>query len=153
VLDVARDGLAPLPLLAALKHPLAAGGVAPEAFRALVRRLEIAALRGPRPAPGIARLRATLTTGPPELGIFLDPLQPALGALLAPLAERETPVRALVAAHIAAAEALAASAEESGAARLWREPAGEAAAEFLAELLQAVDTLPPLDGAGYQALF
>jgi len=152
VLDLARDSLAPLPLLAALKHPLASGGMAPEAFRALVRRLEIAALRGPRPAPGIAGLRAALAKAPRELGAFIDRLERALAPLLAALAEREAPVRALVAAHVAAAEALAASAEESGAARLWREPAGEAAAEFLAELLQSVDTLPPLDGAGYQAL-
>jgi ATP-dependent helicase/nuclease subunit B len=153
VLDLARDSLAPLPLLAALKHPLAAGRMAPKAFRALVRRLEIAALRGPRPAPGIAGLRAALATAPRELGAFIDRLERALAPLLAALLEREAPVRALVAAHIAAAEALAASDTESGAARLWREPAGEAAAEFLAELLQAVDTLPPLDGAGYQALF
>src|SRR5690348_2726859 len=153
VLELARDSLAPLPLLAALKHPLAAGGMAPEAFRALVRRLEIAALRGPRPAPGIAGLRAALAAAPRELGRFIDRLETVLAPLLAALAEREAPVRALVAAHIAAAEALAASAEESGAARLWREPAGESAAEFVAELLPAVDTLPPLDGAGYQALF
>jgi ATP-dependent helicase/nuclease subunit B len=69
------------------------------------------------------------------------------------VAEADAPVRTLVAAHIAAAEALAASAEESGAARLWGEAAGEAAAEFLAELLPAADSLPPLGGAGYQALF
>src|SRR6185437_7778835 len=135
VLDLARDSLAPLPLLAALKHPLAAGGMAPEAFRALVRRLEIAALRGPRPAPGIAGLRAALAEAPRELGRFIDRLERALAPLLTALAERDPPpVAALVAAHVAAAEALAASAEQSGAARLWREPAGEAAAEFLAEL-------------------
>src|SRR5207245_10645223 len=33
VLDVAESGLAPVPLLAALKHPLAAGGLAPPVFR------------------------------------------------------------------------------------------------------------------------
>jgi len=153
VLDLARESLAPLPLLAALKHPLAAGGMAPEAFRALVRRLEIAALRGPRPAPGSAGLRAALESKHRDLGAFIDRLEAALAPLLAVLTQAEAPVRTLVAAHIAAAEALAASAEESGAARLWCEAAGEAAAEFLAELLQAADSLPPLDGAGYQALF
>src|SRR5580658_2705587 len=58
LLDVAIAEIAPLPLLAALKHPLAAGGRSPEALRAAVRRLEIAVLRGPRPAPGFAGLRS-----------------------------------------------------------------------------------------------
>src|SRR6266853_4565 len=40
VLDLADHALAPVPLLAALKHPLAAGGLAPAAFRDLARRLE-----------------------------------------------------------------------------------------------------------------
>ena len=153
VLDLVCDGCAPLPLLAALKHPLAAGGMAPEAFRASVRRLEIATLRGPRPAPGTAGLRAALGSKERELGAFIDRLEAALAPLVAALTQAEAPVRALVAAHIAAAEALAASAEERGAERLWCEAAGEAAAEFLAELLQAADSLPPLDGTGYQVLF
>ena len=59
VLDLAASRLAPVPLLAALKHPLAAGGLAPGAFRDLARRLEQAIL-GPRPAPGFSGLRAAL---------------------------------------------------------------------------------------------
>ncbi|MEQ8934195.1 MAG: hypothetical protein RIE56_00195, partial [Amphiplicatus sp.] len=54
------DDLAPVSLLAALKHPLAGGGRATVAFRESVRRLERAILRGPRPAPGIKGLRAAL---------------------------------------------------------------------------------------------
>src|SRR6185437_3940191 len=38
VLDLADSALAPVPLFAALKHPLAAGGLAPVAFRDLARR-------------------------------------------------------------------------------------------------------------------
>jgi len=56
---MAAEDAAPVPLLAVLKHPLAAGGMAPEAFRGLARRLE-AAIRGPRPAPGFTGLRAAL---------------------------------------------------------------------------------------------
>src|SRR5205823_245316 len=59
VLDLAASRLAPVPLLAALKHPLAAGGLAPAAFRDLARRLEQAIL-GPRPAPDFAGLKAAL---------------------------------------------------------------------------------------------
>src|SRR5438105_8669244 len=60
VLDLADSALAPVPLLAALKHPLAAGGLAPAVFRDYARRLE-GAIRGPRPAPGFAGLRAALS--------------------------------------------------------------------------------------------
>ena len=42
--------LAPVPLLALLKHPLAAAGLSPAACRAAARGLELACLRGPRPA-------------------------------------------------------------------------------------------------------
>ncbi|MCH7633820.1 MAG: hypothetical protein IIA36_03885 [Proteobacteria bacterium] len=47
--EMIAERAAPVPLLAALKHPLAAGGMRPAAFRAAVRRLELALLRGPRP--------------------------------------------------------------------------------------------------------
>ena len=153
VLELARDKLAPLPLLAALKHPLAAGGRSPESFRALVRRLELEALRGPRPAPGFAGLRALLAAEETTLADFVGALDAALAPLLAALAEPAVPLATVVRAHIAAAEALAASAEEDGAARLWREAAGETAAQFLAELLAGADALDTIAGAGYPALF
>ena len=54
---------APVPLLAALKHPLAAGGMAPAAWRRAVRAMERAILRGPRPAPGFGGLAAALKGG------------------------------------------------------------------------------------------
>ncbi|HYM01845.1 MAG TPA: double-strand break repair protein AddB, partial [Stellaceae bacterium] len=153
MLDVATENLAPLPLLAALKHPLAAGGAASGTFRALVRRLELAVLRGPRPAPGFAGLRAMTRRGDAVLASLIDGLEAAFAPLISALATRNSSITTLVAAHVAAAEALAASGEESGAARLWREDAGEAAAEFLDQLLQAAAGLSPLDGADYPALF
>ena len=80
-----------------------------------------------------------------------------LNAALAPLIEclgaRETEFGRLVAAHIAAAEALAASHDEIGPERLWREAAGEMAAQFVAELIAAAAEFPPVGGADYPALF
>ena len=55
-----RGGLAPVPLLALLKHPLAAAGLSPAACRAAARALELACLRGPRPQRGVAGLRRAL---------------------------------------------------------------------------------------------
>src|SRR5205807_4165672 len=60
VLDLVDEAAAPVPLLAALKHPLAAGGLAPEDFRREVRALERAVLRGLRPAPGPDRIGRAL---------------------------------------------------------------------------------------------
>ena len=57
------DELAPVPLLALLKHPLAAAGLAPAACRAAARALELACLRGPRPRPGVTGLRRAARPG------------------------------------------------------------------------------------------
>jgi ATP-dependent helicase/nuclease subunit B len=153
VLDLVAQELAPLPLLAALKHPLAALGRAPGAFREQVRALEIAALRGPRPEPGIAGLHAVLGAETGRLRALVDDLETALAPLLQALASREIRLDALVAAHLATCEALATRDDGPGAAFLWREAAGEAAALFLNELLQDAAVFPPLAGADYPALF
>ncbi|HEX9465336.1 MAG TPA: double-strand break repair protein AddB, partial [Alphaproteobacteria bacterium] len=60
IAEVACGGVGPAPLLAAFKHPLAAGGLVPVEFRTRARRLEVAVLRGPRPAGGLAGLIAAL---------------------------------------------------------------------------------------------
>ncbi|MFZ2008098.1 MAG: double-strand break repair protein AddB, partial [Stellaceae bacterium] len=152
VLDMAASELAPVPLLAALKHPLAAGGLAPEEFRNLARKLE-KEIRGPRPAAGLGGLRAALRDDDHELRRFIDRLEFCLGELPALLAAKEASVGALVSAHITAAERLAASRDESGPARLWREAAGEVAATFCHDLLDAARDFPELRGRDYPALF
>ncbi len=153
VLAALAEALAPVPLLALLKHPLAACGMAPESFRALARRLEHAVLRGPRPAPGLPGLAAAVVGLDAALGGIVAALGRALAPLTAVLAARQTSLVELAAAHVAAAEALAESDAELGAARLWREPAGEAAAQTMNELLDAAGDAPPLDGGDYPALF
>ncbi len=153
VIDLAVSELAPVPLLAALKHPLAAAGYATETLRMMVRRLEEAALRGARPAPGFVGVKAALRSPAPAMLDLLDRLERGLAPLMAAVAAEETSLVALVTAHAGAAEWLAASDTESGAARLWREDAGESAARFLAELIAAAADFPPMRGADYPALF
>jgi ATP-dependent helicase/nuclease subunit B len=152
VLDFADSALAPVPLLAALKHPLASGGLAPEMFRDDARRLE-AAIRGPRPAPGFAGLRAAIGAKNAALRGFVDRLETCVGGLTALLDAGSVPLAELAAAHIAAAERLAATDSESGVARLWHDTAGEPAARFCHELLDAAEGFPPLPGRHYPALF
>jgi len=152
VLDLAASQLAPVPLLAALKHPLASGGLAPATFRDLARRLERAIL-GPRPAPGFAGLKAALAGEGAELRRFADRLEACLGPLPELLVGDAVPLSRLAAAHIEAAERLAATATETGSQRLWHEAAGEAAARFCHELIDAARDFPPLSGRHFPALF
>jgi len=151
--EMLAEEFAPVPLLAALKHPLAAGGLDVAAFRAWVRRFEVAGLRGSRPAPGLGGLKSTLSDE--EAAPFGDLLD-RLAALAAPLDRLITAPQArlgdLIDAHVAFAEGLAASDGESGAARLWAGEAGEAAATFIANLLQAASGFAPLPGDRYPAL-
>ena len=152
VAELAESGLAPVPLCAALKHPLAAGGMRPERFRDLARRLE-RAIRGPRPAPGAEGLLAALGDGEKPLVRFVRRIAACLGDFPALLDAEAAPLATLAASHIAAAERLAASADESGAERLWREAAGESAARFGHELVEAAADFPAIPGRHYPALF
>ena len=154
IAEMAAGGWAPVPLLAVLKHPLAAGGRSPGAFRAAARALEISLLRGPRPAGGIAGLRAVLDAkgGEPALGEWLDDLETRFAPLSQVMGSERATLADLLQAHIEAAEALAASAEESGPERLWAGEAGEAAAGFVAELRLAGEGFPPIPPDQYPAL-
>jgi ATP-dependent helicase/nuclease subunit B len=152
VLDLAESRLAPVPLLAALKHPLAAGGLDPAVFRSLARRLEKAIL-GPRPAPGFTGLRTALRDEDTGLHRFVDRLAACLGRLPDLLDAGAVPLPRLVIPHIEAAERLAASATEAGNSRLWAGEAGESAARFCHELINAARDFPRLSGRDYPALF
>lgn len=57
LLQAVEEEFAPVPLLALLKHPLAAAGYDPAEFRRLARLLDRHCLRGPRPNRGFAGIR------------------------------------------------------------------------------------------------
>ena len=135
---------APVPLLGALKHPLAAGGTAPGAWRRSVRAMERAILRGPRPAPGFGGLAAALKGGGGATGRWLARLEEAAEPFAALVAQPGAVLGDLVQAHAAFAEWLAASDDEDGSARLWSGEAGERAARFVAGLAEAAPALPPV---------
>ncbi len=152
--DMLASGLAPVSLLAALKHPLAAGGLAPGAFRRFVRRLEVQALRGPRPGPGFAGLRGAVgrKAEHKDLRDWISGVEALARPFAAALRKRRIALADILAAHVAFAEALAASNEAGGAARLWAGEAGEGLALFAEELADASAGLPLLSGASYPSL-
>lgn len=155
--EAVLEDLAPVPLLALLKHPLSALGLDPAECRLRARRLERYLLRGPRPAPGTDGLMRALKSADldGEAQAPLEDLIVRLGQALAPLADlfgEDQSLATLADGHFRAAEALAASDGEVGAARLWRGDAGEAAAQFADGLLRGADALPQMDPAAYLRL-
>jgi ATP-dependent helicase/nuclease subunit B len=163
------EGFAPVPLLALLKQPLAALGVRPGGCRAFARGLERTALRGPRPGTGIVGLLAALDAAaaprdgaeeavptraePSALRRGVERLGAIAAPFLALLEQGEAPLIELVRAHIGFAEALAATADQPGAERLWRHDDGETAASLVNELLAAAGDFPAVAAEAYPGLF
>ena len=114
---VAED-LAPVPLLALLKHPLAAAGLSPAACRAAARSLELACLRGPRPSAGLTGLRRALARARADHDVhaLLERLEACLEPALRIDASVEVAPSEALAALIEAAERLAATDELPGPA-------------------------------------
>jgi ATP-dependent helicase/nuclease subunit B len=152
--QMAAGALAPVDLLAALKHPFAAGGLAVPEFRRRARLLETEVLRGPRPAPGFDGLKQAVKIS--KARKELAPWVAGLAKMAAPFAKaleakRPNPAK-VVAKHLAFAEALAASDEAMGGERLWVEEAGDVANRFMGELYDAAAHGPALGGERYPAL-
>jgi ATP-dependent helicase/nuclease subunit B len=146
------EELAPVPLLALLKHPLAGAGLAPAKCRAAARELELLCLRGPRPAPGLSGLRWALHDSRREgdrsaaadfLARVERCLEPALRIAASPVAPALVidPSLAL-AALIQSAERLAETDDSPGPARLWAAEEGEALATLLADVQAALPLIP-----------
>ncbi len=168
VAQMMADRVAPLALLATLKHPLAMGGEAPGHFRAFARRLELAALRGPRPAPGFQGLLAALTMAREDASddadradeldaiiAWLRPIAKAAEPFAQALESEGIPLKELVARHVAFAEVLASGAaadDGKGSPGLWSGPDGEALSGFISELHSAAGDFPAIDGGRYPAL-
>ncbi len=138
------EELAPVPLLALLKHPLCAAGLAPAACRAAARTLELACLRGPRLRHGITGLRRALDRVRPGAGAqdLLQRIETCLEPMLRIESAVEVDLSVAFAALVEAAERLAASDELPGPSRLWAGEEGEALATRLAEVQAALPLLP-----------
>ena len=147
------ERLAPVPLLALLKHPLTRLGRKAGALRRSVRRLERRVLRGPRPAPGLEGLRAALDAIEGEDDGLVESLGAALAPLLGEFDRARVPLGRLVERHLAAARALAEGAGGRDAdGRLWRGDDGEALARFVSELETAAGQYGALEPRAWPAL-
>lgn len=150
--ETAAEQAAPLALLSLLKHPLSAGGSAPEAFRDKARRLELAVLRGPQPAPGLDSLAILAARTDTDLAQWLADLATGLEPFFSVMAGGPTVPSDLLRLQAEACECLAASDDLPGPLRLWRHEDGEAAAGLIAEAMDALAAFPMVSPGDYPAL-
>ncbi|WP_321575867.1 double-strand break repair protein AddB [Sneathiella sp. P13V-1] len=132
----------PIAVLAALKHPYANMGHAAADFRRSVRALERKILRGPRIAGGLAGLKAEVEKLPEEdvlRGWFAEFEEISSEVAKYPPSS-EVDFGEYLKAHIRFAEKLSMEAEKD-TPKLWYGHFGEAAANFIGELLRATDVM------------
>jgi ATP-dependent helicase/nuclease subunit B len=136
------ERLAPVPLLAVLKHPLAGVGLAQADCRTAARALEMSCLRGQRPGPGLAGLRRRVDDRhDAHARAFLARIESCfVPALRMDSAAAATPVEMLT-ALIATAERLAATDAQDGPSRLWAGEEGDALATALAAAREALEVI------------
>ncbi len=157
--EAVAAGFAPVPLLALLKHPLAACGLTPGRLRQVVRVLERRARRGPRPPRGLEGLLEAVRGNKDCCALlatfsdFVAPFAAALGEALGPETLRTTKLADVLPSHIRFAEQLAGTTDQEGAERLWAGDSGASLADFVSELLDCADTAPVLDPKGYPDVF
>jgi ATP-dependent helicase/nuclease subunit B len=151
--QLATPDASPVQLLAALKHPLAAGGIERAEFRRRVRALERLALRGIRPAGGLNGVAAVLEAGdaPEHLRTWLHGVATAARPLTDRLAGEPARMGGLLEAHLALAEWLAGDAS-GDPSELWSREAGRCAREFMDEVAACDDAAGEVPTAAYPAM-
>lgn len=155
-----RPGAGAVDRLALLKHPLAGGGMGRARFRRRARALERDVWRDEalqrRATSFDAAATALETTGRRDHGQLARFARHVAG-LAAPLValgnDEPRAFGAFLAAHIAVAEAFAATDAAPGDRNLWQADDGEAAADLLADALDAADAAPMLRAADYADAF
>lgn len=168
VSEMAASQLQPVKILACLKHPLAAAGMKPSELRATVRALELALLRGPRPAPGLQGLedllrvflhdeqqgdrfkRHGLDQNLPRKAIQL--LRDITGPLMDALQSDTIDPAQLLELHTQTTARLAEVTFDTDERRLWAGEDGEALAAFIAEAHDALATFRDIRADEYPAL-
>ena len=128
--DCLGERLAPVPLLAALGHPLVFAGERRAGWLEQVRALDLA-LRGPRPAPGLAGIAAAIAAArkpEPALAAWWPEAAALLGPLDAPSGDQ--PLATLLTIVSETAESLAGTG-------VWSQADGRALAAFVEDLREA----------------
>ena len=151
VYQAAAPQAAAIEFLTLLKHPLTGCGVDTALCRTRARLVEVSQWRGLRRDDGWTGAAESLRAEKPELAAWVD----QIAAWFAPITSswrEEIPLVERIRQHIALAEQISATADTTGALRLWVDNAGEAAATWLDDWQQAARDFPALVGHDYMRL-
>ncbi|MBI1213424.1 MAG: double-strand break repair protein AddB [Alphaproteobacteria bacterium] len=137
IAEVAAERLAPVPLLALLKHPLTTLGYSERGdLRSLAEKFEKKVLRGPRPSPGFSGLRDAFDDFDRRaFGELVDELETGLGDFASDDAHEELSLETLIERHRGAAERIAVATR--GEDSIWDHDAGRVAADLFSSLATA----------------
>ena len=158
------EGVRPVSLLSLLKHPLMRANLEMDEVRRRARLLERSCLRGPALLDGFRPIIGLIDDRRRRFGEdrqeereqlaglrdWLESLSTAASSFTALAAEGDAPFGALLEAHLAFVEALAAI--DGSAEALWAKEAGEAAALLFRELVEAQEPEDRIPPAAYPAL-
>ena len=150
---LATRDVAPVDILSALKHPLAAGRMRRADLREKVRRLERAVMRGPRRADGLGGLATALAEveDADDLRGWLHGIVGAAAPLARALDDGSAPLAELLSLHVAFAEWLA-SDETGHPSELWAREAGRCAMDFMTGLAETGDAAGEVPASAYPAM-
>ena len=166
---MAAEKWAPVPILEALRHPLATLGENKEDFRRKISDLENMVFHGPRPAPGASGIRSALTAAfnqaaahphyqtpeqlqasQKELSLLVTHMETAGKNFFTKMAsQKPVPFSVMLDEHIRFAEKLASDDKETGDKRIWRGDDGVKAARFLKTLREGAAYAPDVTGQEY----
>ncbi len=136
VANAIDNKLAPIHLLGLLKHPLTGMGYPPNTLLSLVTQFELTLLRGPRPNEGIEGLRQALPKNNPNLDALITKIADILKPLLTLPSNNDVGLADIMHHLVRCTETMANSNTQLGQELLWIDEAGEAVAEFVAEIIE-----------------
>ena len=155
VLALAREPGDPVALAALAKHHLMALGRPHRTTRIAFAEVEERALRGVRAGADLAAVVRKLgdEKATPDAVALVEQLDAALAPMSALRDAGTRPLAEFAVAWARAAETIATDNQDSGADRLWRDEAGEAAAALVRELMEESEAFPPVSLDGFARIY
>lgn len=153
IIRMVEEKMAPISLLACLKHPMSCFGEVPGKFKAHVREIEREVLRGLSHRDGITGIKNVLEEkGKANLAQVVSNIELTFKPLIQLMRGKTARFSEIIAAHIKVAEGLAITDAISGAEHLWGHDEGEALKEFFDELLEAAPALDEIQPMQYPSI-
>lgn len=154
IIEVLNSNVSVKSLLALLKHPFAAVGMEPVAFRHQMYALEKDVLRGKTITNGFVGIKALLEAREKkELLLLIEKIEAVLTPFLELAKQSETALHTLLTKHIEVARQLAQTHEKTGGEHLFDNEAGESLAQMLDDMLVSSLKFQSIHPKDYQGLF